>query len=371
MGIQTASQAYTNEGLGGFSFRNKIINGAMEIDQRNAGAEVNPATHNGYQLDRWTTFMDVSNKFKVQQLTTSPPAGFTHYMRLTVTNAYTSSSGERFALNQKIEGYNLIDTEYGLATAKPMTLSFWVRSSLTGTFGGTIHGETATSYYYPFSYTISSANTWEKKTVSILPLTASTPNSRTTGTGMRVWFDLGSGDTQAAGAWSTTAAYTATGAQKWLSNAGATLDFTGVQLEIGNQATPFERRNFGTELALCQRYFWRVYGQNIDIAMNNQTAPYSSVTFSTLNNPVTMRASGTFAHNMTNAKNTTSTPGADQWAWYIQNQGYGSTSSGDIANLNGGGQLYCRIGAYTLAPTAASTGIRMGTNIYIENSAEL
>lgn len=87
MGIQTASQAYTNEGLGGFSFRNKIINGAMEIDQRNAGAEVNPATHNGYQLDRWTTFMDVSNKFKVQQLTTSPPAGFTHYMRLTVTNA--------------------------------------------------------------------------------------------------------------------------------------------------------------------------------------------------------------------------------------------------------------------------------------------
>jgi len=234
--------------------RNRIINGDMRIDQRNAGAEVNPAVHNSYYVDRWTTFMDAENKFKIQQVTTSPPPGFTHYLRLTVTNAYTSSSTERFALNQKIEGFNVTDLDYGSVNAKPLTLSFWVRSSLTGTFGGTIHNEGGSAYKFPFIYTITSANTWEYKTISISPLTAESLTNKTTGTGIRVWFDLGSNSTATAGTWIAGNYHTGTGAQKWLSNAAATLDFTGVQLEVGSVATPFERRPFGAEFDLCRRY---------------------------------------------------------------------------------------------------------------------
>jgi hypothetical protein len=272
--------------------RNRIINGDMRIDQRNAGAEVNPAVHNSYYVDRWTTFMDAENKFKIQQVTTSPPPGFTHYLRLTVTNAYTSSSTERFALNQKIEGFNVTDLDYGSVNAKPLTLSFWVRSSLTGTFGGTIHNEGGSAYKFPFIYTITSANTWEYKTISISPLTAESLTNKTTGTGIRVWFDLGSNSTATAGTWIAGNYHTGTGAQKWLSNAAATLDFTGVQLEVGSVATPFERRPFGAELALCQRYYFKLTPKNngyFSSGYNNSTTVHRGI----VNFPVSMRTEPT------------------------------------------------------------------------------
>jgi hypothetical protein len=330
--------------------RNRIINGAMEIDQRNAGAEVNPATHNGYQLDRWTTFMDALNKFKIQQVTTSPPSGFTHYVRLTVTNAYTSSSEERFALNQKIEGYNLIDLDYGTGTAKPLTLSFWVRSSLTGTFGGTIHNEGGSAYKFPFTYTISSANTWEKKTISISPLTAEAMANKTTSTGMRVWFDLGSNSTATAGTWIAGNYHTGTGAQKWLSNAGATLDFTGVQLEVGSTATPFERRQFGTELALCQRYFYLLAS-----GTSKGVCTAGAYTSSNLNGVVS------FPVSMRTAPTSASTSGTNYYVFYRN----GSSDSFNSISLEGATNTSAAIFNNTeISSTAGHAG-----SIYTDNAS--
>jgi hypothetical protein len=367
-GMQIGGQDTTFGGM-----RNRIINGDMRIDQRNAGASSNNTADGIYVLDRWQTYGYPQNpsNVSVQQVSTAP-TGYAYSQKITSLGNNTPTSLSYLSLCQCIEGVNIIDLAWGTASASPVTISFWVQSSLTGTFGGSLQNA-ARSYCYPFTYTINSANTWEYKTVTILGPTSGTWTT-TNGVGIQLAFQLGIGSTYGgtAGAWTTSNKWGVSGAVNISATSGATMYITGVQLEKGSAATAFENRQYSTELALCQRYFWRVYGSLLDISMNNQTAPYSSMIFCTLTNPVTMRTSGTFAHNMTNAKNAGGVaPGADQWSWYIQNQGYGTTSSGDIANVNGGGQLYCRIGAYTLSPSAASTGVRMGSNIYIENSAEL
>jgi len=240
-----------------FGFKNRIINGAMVIDQRNAGASVTP-TGNQFILDRWSAYITQSSKFSVQQNAGSvtPPAGFTKYLGVTSLSAYSIGAGDLFTIGQPIEGFNTADLDFGKSTASTITLSFWVRSSLTGTFGGAITNS-AQNRAYPYSYTISSANTWEQKSVTIIGDTTGTWIGATNGNGMYVHFSLGAGSTYSgtAGSWAANNYWSATGATSVVGTNGATFYITGVQLEKGSTATSFDYRPYGTELALCQRYF--------------------------------------------------------------------------------------------------------------------
>ena len=236
-------------------FKNRIINGAMVIDQRNAGASVTP-TDALYTLDRWQARLSQASKYTAQQNAGSvtPPAGFTNYLGITSSSSYSVISSDFFAIAQSIEGFNATDLSWGTANAQTVTLSFWVRSSLTGTFGGSFINS-GYSRSYPFSYTISSANTWEQKSVTIAGDTSGTWLT-TNGVGIRIWFGLGVGSTGSgtAGAWAGSNYFSATGATSIVGTSGATFYVTGVQLEKGTQATSFDYRPYGTELALCQRY---------------------------------------------------------------------------------------------------------------------
>ena len=237
------------------AFRNRIINGAMVIDQRNAGASVTP--NNSYTLDRWATSNAQTSKFTVEQTITgvSAPVGFTDYLAVTSSSAYSVLTGDYFAVYQPIEGFNVADFAWGTASAATVTLSFWIRSSLTGTFGGSIRNS-AGNRSYPFTYTISAANTWEQKTITIAGDTSGTWATNNTN-GMSISFGLGAGSTFSgtAGAWAAGNFISATGATSVVGTNGATFYLTGVQLEKGSTATSFDYRPYGTELALCQRYF--------------------------------------------------------------------------------------------------------------------
>jgi hypothetical protein len=236
--------------------RNRIINGAMVIDQRNAGASVTPS--NQFTLDRWCAILTQASKFTVQQNAGSvtPPVGFSNYLGVTSTSSYSVASGDTFFIYQAIEGYNFADMQFGTANAKTVTLSFWVRSSLTGTFGGALSNE-AGNRSYPFSYTISSANTWTQASVTIAGDTTGTWTGATNGNGVNVRFGLGSGSTfsATAGSWGAGNIVQATGDVSVVGTNGATFYITGVQLEVGTQATSFEYRQYQQELSLCQRYF--------------------------------------------------------------------------------------------------------------------
>jgi hypothetical protein len=236
-------------------FRNRIINGDMRIDQRNAGASVTP-TANAYTLDRWLANVSTASKFSVQQSTIAP-AGFTNSTLITSTSAYTVASGDYQTFQQRIEAFNMSDMGWGTSSAQAVTLSFWVRSSLTGTFGGSFYFPASTGRTYPFSYSISAANTWEQKTITVSGDTFS--NTAPTGNSLYVivQFALGVGSTFSgtANAWVTGNFASVTGATNLIATNGATMNITGVQLEAGSVASPFERRDYGRELAMCQRYF--------------------------------------------------------------------------------------------------------------------
>jgi len=272
-GGQSAQLYGVSMRYGGTNFVNRIINGDMRIDQRNAGASVTP-TASAYTLDRMQAVMTQASKYSVQQNAGSvtPPTGFKNYLGVTSASAYSVVSGDVFAIRQHVEGFNVADLGWGAAGAATVTLSFWVRSSLTGTFGGSLMNS-AQDRAYPYSYTISAANTWEQKTVTIAGDTTGTWLT-TNGTGVMVNFGLGVGSTFSgtAGAWAASNIWAPTGAVSVVGTSGATFYLTGVQLEAGSVATPFERRPYGTELALCQRYFEKSY--------NIGTAPGSAVTAS-------------------------------------------------------------------------------------------
>jgi hypothetical protein len=240
-----------------FGFKNRIINGAMVIDQRNAGASVTPTT-NQYSLDRWELYVTQSSKVSFQQNAGSvtPPAGFKNYLGLTVGASANVTVGatDLFLIDQYIEGYNIADLGFGAAGASTVTLSFWVRSSLTGTFGGSLTNS-GNARSYPFTYTISSANTWEQKTITVAGDTSGTWLS-TNGTGLGVRFSIGTGSTYlgTSGSWAGAGYFGATGQTNLVTTNSATFYITGVQLEKGSTATSFDFRSYGTEFAMCQRY---------------------------------------------------------------------------------------------------------------------
>lgn len=266
--IGTDVQAYnanlTAYGATGIGFRNRIINGDMRIDQRNAGASVAITTSGNYTVDRWSGNATQNGKYTVQQNAGSvtPPAGFINYLGATSSSAYSVGSGDVFWLAQGIEGLNISDLGWGAAGAQSITLSFWARSSLTGTFGGALRNA-AGNRSYPFTYTISAANTWEQKSVTIAGDTSGTWLT-TNGLGINLNFGLGAGATYSgtAGAWAAGNFVSATGATSVVGTNGATFYITGVQLEAGTVASPFERRDYGRELMMCQRYFEKSYSMD-------------------------------------------------------------------------------------------------------------
>jgi hypothetical protein len=250
----TAAVGIAQSGTNNVSWRNRIINGAMVIDQRNAGASVNV---NNFPVDRWVWYGAQTGKGTAQQNAGSvtPPAGFTNYLGFTSSSAYSVISTDYFYFQQGVEGYNVADLGWGAAGAQTITLSFWVRSSLTGTFGGALRNNVV-DRSYPFTYTISAANTWEQKTLVIAGDTSGTWN-KTNENGIRVMFSLGAGSAQSgtAGSWAAGNFSSATGATSVVGTNGATFYVTGVQLEAGSVASPFERRDYGRELMMCQRYY--------------------------------------------------------------------------------------------------------------------
>lgn len=278
-----------------FGNRNKIINGAMEIDQRNAGASVTPVDGN-YTVDRWTFELSQASKLTFQQNAGSvtPPTGFKNYAGITSSSAYSVTSSDQFWFHQRIEGSNIVDLAWGTSGAKTVTLSFWVRSSLTGTFGGSLTNSGVTRVY-PFSYTISAANTWEQKIITVPGDTTGTWLT-TTGIGIRLYFGIGSGSNflGSTSAWGATDYRGGlTGATSVVGTNGATFYLTGVQLEVGSVATPFERRLYGQELAMCQRYYF----YSADGRFSGYQNAGTDINQFTFTLPVTMRATSTVTLN--------------------------------------------------------------------------
>lgn len=355
--VLSQAQGGTGTTVGYNGFKNRVINGAMVIDQRNAGASVSGTT-GVYTLDRWSVQNNSgAARFNVQQNVNSvtPPAGYKYYLGVTSTAAYSVAATDIISIQQFIEGYNIADLDWGTASAATVTLSFWVRSSLTGAFGGCVVEGAAGGALYPFSYTISAANTWEQKTVTIVGPTIGTWNS-TNGKGIQLLFNMGVGSTftGTGGAWTASSIYNPTGSTNLVGTNAATWYVTGVQLEKGSTATSFDYRSIGTEFSLCQRYFAQLgagaAGSNV--SLNN-------VSFG-LQNQVVMRAASTITLNGNTA--TVRYGGSDQSATSPSIQFATTTASGGLVDINGF--------SATLAGSNAAVIERNGVNFF-NASAEL
>jgi hypothetical protein len=264
------TQSNTFNSASTFGFKNRIINGDMRIDQRNVGASVTITNTgaNTYTLDRWFAYGSAASKFSVQQDAgaVTPPTGFTDYLGVTSLAATSVGSTDQYVIGQFIEGFNSADLAWGTANAATVTMSFWVRSSLTGTFGGVLRNS-GFNRSYPFAYTINAANTWEQKSITITGDTTGTWLT-TNGVGIGIYFGLGVGSSLSgtAGSWSGSNFTSVTGATSVVGTSGATFYITGVQLEKGSTATSFDYRPYGTELDLCLRYLPVVLYGDGDVA---------------------------------------------------------------------------------------------------------
>ncbi len=329
----------------GFQGRNRIINGAMLVDQRNAGASGTASS--GYPVDRWQYQASQASKVTWQQNAGSvtPPAGFKNYLGITSSSAYSVGSSDYFFLSQTIEGYNIADLGWGSSGASTVTLSFWVRSSLTGTFGGAIRAG-GFDVSYPFTYTISSANTWEQKSITITGPTSGTFGS-TNGNGLQLDIGLGAGSTYSgtAGAWTSSNLVSATGATSVVGTSGATFYITGVQLEEGTQATSFERESYSVTLQKCQRYYAKMSGGGFSnycaFAMGFVVSSISIE--AVVKYPVTMRASATlnYSNVRTNTASGTNSAVTSFGTNYAGTDSMNATftSSGSSMTLGQGGSI--------------------------------
>jgi hypothetical protein len=303
--VINAAPSIGGAGLGmGMGFRNRIINGAMVIDQRNAGASVSDITGVGaYPVDRFNFRIPaaIGGTFSVQRVADAP-AGFVYSAKLTVTAAATVGSTNRCGIAQGIEGFNLADLAYGTASASPVTLSFWVKSSIAGTYCCALRDRTITgvaNLSYVANYTVAQADTWEYKTITIPGYTAgtiSTDNSL----GLAVCWDIGSGTSYdtTPNVWIASDEMGTAGAVSVIENTGATFQITGVQLEKGSTATVFDHRSYTTELQLCQRYAI-VYGRDQSYNEIGGTGFAYSTTKTNIpvSMPVQMRSTPTIANS--------------------------------------------------------------------------
>ena len=237
------------------NFRNRIINGNMQIDQRNNGASV--TADNTYSVDRFLFRETTDGTASIQQSTTAP-TNFINSILFTVTGTDSSLSSNQYAaIQQRIEGFNVSDLNFGSANAKTVTLSFWVRSSVTGSFGASL-SNSAGDRSYPVSFTISSANTFEYKTFTIPGDTSGTWLTNN-GIGIQLTMGAASNLLGTANTWASAFYIGVTGNTNLMATNGATFYITGVQLEAGDQASGFEFMPIDTNLSRCQRYFQKSY----------------------------------------------------------------------------------------------------------------
>ena len=273
-----------------YGMKSRIINGAMMIDQRNAGASVALSGTPKFVTDRFNVRVGSGSGHTAIQSSTAP-AGFAKSLLITVGTGTTPTAGNGTNyFQQVIEGFNVSDLGWGTANAQPVTLSFKVRSSLTGTFGGSFQNYSG-NRSYPFTFTISAANTFEDKTVTIAGDTVGSWETNNSG-GIVLLFDLGCGSDYlgTAGAWAGADYRGATGDTKLIATSGATFYITGVQLEKGSTATSFDYRPYGTELALCQRYYWKVGASSNSSNVTIGSSAATTICQWALKTPVTMRA---------------------------------------------------------------------------------
>jgi len=300
------------------AFKNRIINGSMVLAQR--GTTFSGLSDDGgqYTLDRWR--WSENGTYTGSQTVTqdsSAPAGFTNSLRVVTNTAITTGTSLSSRVEQAIEGFNFADCGWGTANAKTVTLSFWVKSSLTGTFGGAFRNS-ADDRSYPFSYTISAADTWEQKSVTVAGDTSGTWVGATNGVGVRVTFSLGAGTALSgtAGAWAAGGFQSVTGAVAVNETTSANWSVTGCQLEVGTQATSFEYRQYGTEMALCQRYY-------VEYPASSQMAAYTASAteiVGTVNLPVRLRATPSVTSG-----------GGNKYAWFDTSYNFSTSNTVSMA----------------------------------------
>lgn len=242
-----------------FGFKNRIINGGMTISQRGTSFTNISTDSNAtcYALDRWRYAMSGGGVVSSSQ-SSDAPAGFTNSILTTVTTTATPSAANYYQLRQAVEGYNFADSAFGTASAKTVTASFWVKSSVTGTFSFSLRSSGGTRSYVT-TYTISSANTWEYKTLTVPGDTSGTWLT-TNGIGIFTTWDFGTGSnsvTASPNTWLSGNYCQASGTTSLINTLSATFYLTGVQLEIGSAATSFEFRDYTREFGMCQRYYYR------------------------------------------------------------------------------------------------------------------
>ena len=248
---QNAKHTGSISSVNTFGFKNRIINGAMVIDQRNAGASVTNPASNIYTVDRWCLNTGFTGSVGQNLGSVTPPVGYVNYLG---ASSSTTNSATNYFFRQQIEGYNIADLNWGGSNAKTITLSFWVRCSLTGTFGGAFQND-AQDRSYVFSYTIPTANTWQQVSITIAGDTTGTWLTNN-GAGIRLWISYGAiAGAQGSAGWQAGDVRSITGQVNVMGTSGATFYITGVQLEVGSSATGFEYRQYTNELALCQRYY--------------------------------------------------------------------------------------------------------------------
>jgi hypothetical protein len=324
-------------------FRNRIINGDMRIAQRGTGAVT---ANDSYPVDRMNIGNSTDGAFSAIQ-DSDVPAGFNKSIKFTITTADASVTGtQSLFLVHPIEGFNVADLNWGTANAKTVTLSFWVRSSVTGTFSGSLVNN-ALDRSYPFTYSISVADTWEYKTVTVAGDTTGTWTTDNS-TGIRLYFSLGTGATRlgTANTWGAARYHGATGETALVNTINATWYITGVQLEVGSVATPFERRPFGMELALCQRYYAKSYEIGTAPGTDTQTGLIAMRNWDTSSRndidipiiwPVNMRAVPTFTAYSKSGSSGYISEGVDgSFTDKSFNGSYNSSSKGIYAIATGG-----------------------------------
>ena len=342
-------------------FRNRIINGAAEIDQRNGGASISITSGNAkFSCDRFfCDQLSTGGAWTAQQVSDAP-AGLVNSLKATITTARTMAATEYAYIRQIIEGYNIADFAFGTSSAKSITFSFWVKSSLTGTFGGYL-GSNANARMLAFTYSISAANTWEYKTVTIAGDTSGTWLTNN-GVGLQVAWSLGCGSTyrQAPNTWSASLTLGATGQVDVIATLNATWQVTGVQLEAGPTATPFERRPIGVETQLAMRYYFKISPDASNYLFFGWAKGYSANNLNVvINNPVPLRAKAT----------TLDLTALSTYAWEtgstLGNTPTTITIDGQVSNFNSTSLGVAKTGAFTAGAmywfiannTTASIGI--------------
>ena len=342
--------------------KNLIINGAMTVAQRNAGPTAIGSGY--YTLDRFQTSKNNDGAFTNEQ-STDHPNGAGNSLKWAVTTADTSvAAGQFLFFSQKIEAQDLQHLLYGTSSAKSLTLSFWVKSNKTGTYTIFVRKLDSTAYHFVHEYTISSANTWEKKEITISPTAGSTSFitsaagviDNDNGTGLQIGWNLAFGSTYNGAtnnAWSSNANHYATSNQvNWMDSTSNTFYLTEVQLEVGSQATPFEHRSYGDELARCQRYYCKTYDDGVNpgtVTTNGNvmnsldaTQNYAKATWDF---PITMRTAPTIV--LYNPNNGTSGQVAGDAGNYSGSTGYIGTNRmmGGVSGVSLSQSVYLRFHA--------------------------